>query len=88
MAVTLKNKTPSIAPRGIIHKAGPRPGDDDECTPAQRRAILADAKAGLKEIQQGEGYGPFATGAELRTFVERAVSEKEAQKPRRKVKQS
>lgn len=60
---------------------------DDEYTPAQRRAILADAKAGLKEIEQGQGYGPFETAAELRTFVERAIKV-EARKPKRKVKPS
>ena len=60
----------------------------DEYTPTQRRAILADAKAGLKEIAQGEGYGPFETGAELRTFVESAIAKEEGRKPKRKVKQS
>jgi hypothetical protein len=81
MAVTLRGNARLIVPRGIVRKAGLRPGDDDEYTPAQRRAILAHAKAGLKEIQQGKGYGPFATGAEVRTFVESAISKEEARKP-------
>ena len=88
MSVTLKNKTRLIVPRGIPRNAGLKPDEKDEYTPAQRRAILADARAGLKEIKQGKGYGPFETGAELRRFVERAISEEEAQEPKRKVKQS
>jgi hypothetical protein len=59
--VTLKDKAPLIVPPSVRQRAG-RDGDDEH-TPAQRRAILADAKAGLKEIEQGRGYGPFETGA-------------------------
>lgn len=87
MTVTVKHKTPLIVSPSVRRRAGLKPGDEDEYTPAQRRAILADAKAGLKEIEQGKGYGPFETAAELRTIVERAIKE-EARKPKRKVKQS
>ena len=84
MSVTLKSKAGLAVPRSVVRKASLKPDNKDEYTPAQRRAILADAKAGLKEIEQGKGYGPFETAAELRTFVERAVKE-ETRKPNRKL---
>jgi len=83
MSATLGNKARLIVPRGIVRKAGVKPGDDDDGTPAQRRAILADAKAGLKEIEQGKGYGPFESGAELRRFVESAILKEETRRPKR-----
>ena len=57
--------------------------DDDEYTPEQRRAILADARAGLKEIEEGKFYGPFRNGAELGKFVEGEVRKEEARKRKR-----
>jgi AbrB family looped-hinge helix DNA binding protein len=59
----------------IIAKPDP---DDDGYTTAQRRTILADAKAGLKEIEDGKFFGPFETGAQLGAFVEREVRKEEA----------
>jgi hypothetical protein len=86
MSVILKNKVRLAVPRDIVRKADLKPDDKDEYTPAQRRAILADARAGLKEIAQGKGYGPFQTGAELRIFVESAIRNEDAQKLKRKAK--
>jgi bifunctional DNA-binding transcriptional regulator/antitoxin component of YhaV-PrlF toxin-antitoxin module len=72
------------ATRGVITiRAAAQSPDDDECTPEQRRTILADARAGLKEIEEGKFYGPFGSGAELGRFVEGEVRKEEARKRKR-----
>ncbi len=62
-----------IAASGNVMTIGPKLENDDEYTPETRRAILADAKAGLKEIEEGKFCGPFKSGVELGKFVEREI---------------
>ena len=46
---------------GIINIIAQVPSADDEYTPAQRRAILAE----IAEAQKGPYYGPFDTADEM-----------------------
>jgi len=46
---------------GIINIIAQLPPADDEYTPAQRRAILAE----IAEAQKGPYYGPFDTAEEM-----------------------
>jgi bifunctional DNA-binding transcriptional regulator/antitoxin component of YhaV-PrlF toxin-antitoxin module len=75
------------AARGVItiRKSGPLA--DDECTPAQRRAIEARLAEAAKDVRQGRVYGPFSTHEEmmasLSTAPKQAGSRAVVKRPKR-----
>jgi hypothetical protein len=57
---------------------------DDDYTPEQRRKILADLKLAKKDIAEGRFYGPFNTGAEVRSFVQSEMKKMAGAKRKRR----
>jgi AbrB family looped-hinge helix DNA binding protein len=65
---------------GIINIIAQLPSADDEYTPAQRRAILAE----IAEAQKGPYYGPFDTADAAAKFLRREIRKRKAAKPKPK----
>jgi len=68
---------------GIINIIAQGPSAEDEYTPAQRRAILAE----IAEAQKGPYYGPFDTADEMIASIKaelkkRAPKKKSPKRPR------
>ena len=69
---------------GVITILPKQPADEDEYTPAERRAIDRSIAQSEKEYQQGKGAGPFDTAEAMAASMEADI--KKSRKARRKVK--
>jgi bifunctional DNA-binding transcriptional regulator/antitoxin component of YhaV-PrlF toxin-antitoxin module len=65
---------------GIINIIAQLPSADDEYTPAQRRAILAE----IAEAQKGPYYGPFDTADAAAKFLRNEIRKRKAAKTKSK----
>ena len=65
---------------GIINIIAQVPPADDEYTPAQRRAILAE----IADAQKGPYYGPFDTADAASKFLRKEIRERRAAKAKPK----
>jgi bifunctional DNA-binding transcriptional regulator/antitoxin component of YhaV-PrlF toxin-antitoxin module len=59
------------AARGVITIRKSQQLEDDEYTPAQRRAIQKRLDEAAKDVREGRVYGPFTTIAELERSLRR-----------------
>ena len=65
---------------GIINIIAQVPSAEDEYTPAQRRAILAE----IAEAQKGPYYGPFETADAASKFLQKEIRKRKAAKAKPK----
>ena len=61
---------------GIINIIAQTPPEDDEYTPAQRRAIRAE----IAEAQKGPYYGPFDSADAASEFLRKEIRKRKAAK--------